>query len=442
MESPTKPSVHRGGMSPRERWMLVAGLLLVLGPPMLFSSPWHRRTGLLMMGAVALVAMWPWLRTLRTGWSHGVWVVLGGMVAAHAASFVGALHEGAAVTGALVEALKGLAGVATVGLLAVFWLDPRRRPLAGKILLGAMLLLLLATLAGFFFSIEKHISLGGYPQYYDPLRVALIWPLRLLTLWRGQLIWEHTNIAGFFFGIGFVALAARLAQARAAARWMWLLAAACLVVVFLSGSRSAWLMVVCGTALLLFRLPWRSTARIGLLIAISVAVGFASLQGKARMTRLDEERVARSGHVAGLVTRGSAGRLDGYSALWDELDGRRWFGRGLAETNKPTAQLMHEHSIYMASLRGGGLLALGAHLLILAMAGFQALVLYRRGIRWPAAVLGAVLSGLLFDRVSVFKLTGHHEFIIHWTAVLTPFVLTRRVPAADDRVPEAAEFLK
>jgi len=422
-------------MSPRERWMLAAGLLLVLGPPMLFSSPWHRRTGLLMMGVVALVALWPWLKTQRTGWSQGVWVVLGGLVAAHSASFIGALHEGAGVAGPLIEVAKGLAGFVTVALLAVFWLDPCRRPLAGKILLGAMVLLLLATLGGFFFSIEKHISLGGYPQYYDPLRVALIWPLRLLTTWRGQLIWEHTNIAGFFFGLGFVALACRLAQERPAARRVWLLAGAFLVVVFLSGSRSAWLMVASATPLLLFRRPWQTSLRIGLLIAISVAIGFASLQGKARMTRLDEERVARSGHVAGLVTRGSAGRLPGYAALWDELEGRRWFGRGVAETNKPIAQLMHEHSIYMATLRGGGLLGLAAHLLILAAALRQALVLYRRGIRWPAVVLVAVLSGLLFDRVNVFKLTGHHEFVIHWAVVLTPFVLTRRTTAAEDREP-------
>jgi len=423
-------------MSPRERWMLVAGLLLVLGPPMLFSSPWHRRTGLLMMGVVALLVMWPRLRSLRSGWSQGLWVVFGGLLVAHFASFIGALHEGAGGASPLIDAAKGLAGVACVGLLTVFWLEPARRALAGKVLLGAMVLLLVATLGGFFFSIEKHISLGGYPQYYDPLRVALIWPLRLLTAWRGQLIWEHTNIAGFFFAVGFVALVVRLAEERPAAKWIWLLAGACLVVVFLTGSRSAWLMVACAMPLLLFRRPWQTSLRIGLLIAVSMAIGFASLQGKARMTRLDEERVARSGHVSGLVTRGSAGRLVGYAALWDELEGRRWFGRGVAETNKPIAQLMHEHSIYMATLRGGGLIALAAHLLILALAVRQALVLYRRGIRWPAAVLAAVLSGLLFDRVNVFKLTGHHEFIFHWAAVLMPFVLTRQATVADDRGPE------
>ena len=77
----------------------------------------------------------------------------------------------------------------------------------------------------------------------------------------------------------------------------------------------------------------------------------------------------------------------------------------------------------MATLRCGGLLALAGHALVLLSAGWCALRLLRRGLRWPAVLMTAALGGLLFDRSTVLCLTGNYEFISHWVAVLIPLVL-------------------
>lgn len=406
---------------------------------MLFSSPHFRRTGLLLAGLVALIGLWPQLRTLRGGWPRGILWVGGGLLVAHAASAVGGLRDGAAPGAVMIGALKGLAGVACVGLLACFWLREHWRSVAGRTLLAVLCLLLAASLIGYVPFVEKAIPLGGNSMHFDPMRISLIWPLRAMTMANGQMIWEHTNIAGFFFALGAVVLTGFLLERRGG-RALWVIAGLCLTVVFLTGSRSAWLMWFAGGGLLLLGQPRERIFKIAVMFAISLSVGYAGLQWKAAAARFDAERVAKSGHVAGLVKRGSSGRLASYQVLWDDLEGHRASGRGLAATNRPVGHLMHEHSIYLASLRGGGLIALAAHLLILAAAAWQALVLWRCGIRWPLAVLSAVLAGLLFDRVSVFKLTGHHEFVFHWAAVLTPFVLARIPPMRETTRNPAACF--
>jgi hypothetical protein len=409
----------------RERVMVAATWILLFGPPLFFSAPGFRRIGLMVLGVVCLATWWPKIRSLSRGWPRGFGIVLTGLAIAHGASLVGGWADGADGSRLLLEMAKGVAGVGTILMLAVFWLDSRycvmgRRALAW--LLGG---LLLGTLGGYFCSIERWMPIGGYPQYFDPLRIALIWPTRVLTMWRGELLWEHTNIAGFFFAFGSVVLVHWLTR-KPASTWLWLMTAGCMAVVVMTGSRSAWLMVICALPFALAGAQWPMIRRVALLLMLSITCGFGGVFLKGNLMEMNDERIAKSGHTSGLVTRGSAGRLAGYALLWEELEGRRVFGRGLDATNKPLDHLMHEHSIYMASLRGGGLVALAAHLAILAAALWRSWLLFRRGIRWPAVVLVAVMSGLLFDRVSIFKLTGHHEFVFHWAAVLIPFALSRQ----------------
>lgn len=420
-----------GHLVGRERWVAILSALAILGPPMLYSSPSYRRIGLLLAGIALVVGLWPRVRSrFFTGSPQGlVWVVLG-LAGAHTAFITGGLLQGNPPGTVLFASLQGIIGVACVWLLTKFWLSDRWRPTAGKLLLGVLSLLLLTSLLGYFLSIEKAIDMRTDSQHFGPLRIALIWPLRALTMANGQMLWEHTNIAGFFFGLGFVILTGFLLQRRGGPA-LWWIAGGCLIAVFLTGSRSAWLMVFAGSAILLFGQPRERLVKFAALVLISVGAGVVGLKAKARAAETTAQQVEKSGHMAGLVKRGSSGRLAGYQLLWQELETHRLCGRGLAATNQPLGNLTHEHSIFMATLRGGGLLALAAHLTILAAAAWQAWLLYhRQGIRWPLAVLATVIAGVLFDRTTIFKLTGYHDFIIYWAAVLTPFVLTQN-PSGD-----------
>jgi len=434
MANPLPSSIHAPPRANRmETLVAVLTAALVLGAPLFYSSPGYRRMGLLLGAGVVVAAMWRRLPDLLPARTPALGWVLAGLFIAHFSSLAGALHEGESFASAAASAGWALAGVCGVALLCGFWLRERWRPVAGRILVGLLVFLLVASVAGYFTQIEKWIPLGGHPKYFDPLRIALIWPTRLLTGGSGQLAWEHTNIAGFFFALGFVLIAERMAvtPGRSGAG-RWLFAGACVAVVFLTGSRSAWLMIALALPLVLIGRPRGFVLRMSALVAAAVMVGFGGLQTKVAMLEADVKKAEAAGqagpkvhHVSGLVTRGSSGRLSGYAVLWDELEGRRWFGRGVAATNKPVAHLMHEHSIYIATLRGGGLVALGGHLLLLGAAAWTAARLFRRGLRWPAVLLAAVLGGLLFDRVSVFRLTGHHEFVFHWAAVFIPLLLAR-----------------
>lgn len=404
---------------------------LVLGAPMFYSSPGYRRIGLLLGAGVVVAAMWRRLPELLPARSPALGWVLAGLLIAHFSSLVGAVHETEFFAYAAHSAAWALIGVGGVVVLCGFWLRERWSPVGGRILVSLLVILMVASVAGYFTQFEKWVPLGGHSNYVDPLRISLIWPTRFLTGGSGQLAWEHTNIAGFFFALGFVLIAERMAVTPGRSGvGRWLFAGACVAVVFLTGSRSAWLMIALALPLVLIGRPRGFVLRISALVVAAVMVGFGGLQTKVVMIEANikqAEATDREGptvhHVSGLVTRGSSGRLSGYAVLWDELEGRRWFGRGVAATNKPVAHLMHEHSIYIATLRGGGLVALAGHLLLLAASAWTAARLFRRGLRWPAVLLAAVLGGLLFDRVSVFRLTGHHEFVFHWAAVFIPLLL-------------------
>jgi len=154
----------------------------------------------------------------------------------------------------------------------------------------------------------------------------------------------------------------------------------------------------------------------------ALTLGWAGLEVKIATTQTSRENPGER-HLSGFLSRGSAGRLDGYAQLWRDLDGARLSGRGLAATGKPVGELLHEHSSLLATLRGGGLIAAAGHLLVLAAAGWGAWRELRGGRRWPAILLVAVLAAIAFDRTSVLRLTGNIEFIAHWVAVAAALVL-------------------
>lgn len=421
------PSTHSPD-APRAHWSenLTAALTaaFVLGAPLFYSSTGYRQTGLLIATGVLVLAMARRLPQLLPPWNRALAAVLIGLLIAHFASLTGALHAGESLASAGTAMGRALIGVFGVVLITGFWLQARWRALGGRILLGLLVFLLASSLIGYFVEIEKRIPLGGHPKYFDLLRIALIWPTRLLTGGSGQLAWEHTNIAGFFFALGFVLIAERMAvQPRKRDVLRWLLAGTCVAAVFLTGSRSAWLMILLALPLVLLGRSRTFVLRMLALVVAAVVVGFGALQVKLATMEPIDNRSVEVQHVGGLIARGSSGRLTGYAALWQELEGRRWFGRGTAATNKPLLHLMHEHSTYLATLRGGGLIALGGHLFLLGAAAWAAGRLFLAGERWPAVLLTAVLAGLLFDRVSVFRLTGHHEFLFHWVAVSVPLFL-------------------
>ena len=128
-------------------------------------------------------------------------------------------------------------------------------------------------------------------------------------------------------------------------------------------------------------------------------------------------------HTKGLVNRGSAGRLESYQRLWKDFEGSRWTGKGLDICGSDVHLLNHEHSTYLATFRAGGFIAVAGHFIILAVSGFAALLLFKNGCRWPLVMLAAVLAGLLVDHTSVIRLSGRHEFLLHWVAIMIPLIL-------------------
>ncbi|MGL4401480.1 MAG: O-antigen ligase family protein, partial [Luteolibacter sp.] len=204
----------------------------------------------------------------------------------------------------------------------------------------------------------------------------------------------------------------------------WLLALLLAFAVFLTASRSAWVMVILALPPLLAFRPWGYALKVGALLAISGILGMATVMERAKPASGSQTTPPADGsatiHLGALVERGSAGRSSAYQILWNDLEDHRWFGKGLAVTREPVAHLLHEHSSYMATLRGGGIIALAAHGMLLACAFRAAILLFRNGCRWPLLLAITVFSGLLFDRSTVFKLSGFDEFPMHWLAVWIP----------------------
>ncbi len=401
--------------------------VLVLGSALLWSSP-EFRAGHLLLGCVVSVFYAPRLLgplLPRMGWA-GV-VFGGGLLLVHAASWVGGVMEGDPVWLASARGLAGMLGVFGLAVFALVLLAPRWRGFvkwSAWVLLG---LLLVGSYVIFFIGIEYIGKPGRYAFQFEDLRMALIWPTRLLTQPIGQLAWEHTNFAAFYFGLALVIVLEHLGNGGKSltARGLVILLGSA---VFLTASRSGWLMVLMALPLILVGRKSRFALETVGLLVLAIGFGFACL--KTKQVQTPPPPAAIGTHSGGLVKRADAGRFIVYQTVWKELGGRRLFGKGLGAVNQPVWQLEHEHSSFISTLRGGGLVGVFGHLLVIGSATWTALRLMRRGQRWPLVLLVTVLSGLLFDRSSVIGISGYYEFIAHWVAVSLPLILLASWPPA------------
>jgi len=230
--------------STRIGWFLFLVVLwTIVLPWLLYSSQEYRAAplfwGCLLAGSFA----WPELTKRLAGRTAAAWWVAGGLLLAQLASLVGALRTGADGWVAAGMGLEGLVGVLGLTVMVAVLSEgawPRR---LAAVALGVVLLILLGSYVGYFISIDRFIELGDNRAYYDTFRIALVWPTRLLMAGRGQLGWENTIYAGFFFALAAVLVLEWLGCARPARRWpWWLLVGLLLAAVFLTGSRAAWLM--------------------------------------------------------------------------------------------------------------------------------------------------------------------------------------------------------
>jgi hypothetical protein len=405
----------------------VVAWVMIVGSHLLWSSPEYRQHHLLLASVVALgygkTLLWPWLR--GSGWPGAL--ALAGLLLAHAASWLGGVWHGSPPLAASGLALEGLLGVFGLAVFSVVFLAPHWRRVEKWTVLGVLSLVLAGSLIGYFMFIERYIRIGGYAEHYSTLRMALIWPTRWLTSPLGQIAWDHTNYAAYLFALALILILEFLAGPTSGRRWYWWLLGGLLCAgVFLTGSRGGWTMVGLALPLVLIgRRPGFSLKVLGLMV-LAIGSGFAGLKAKIAMLPPPPSAtpaLTTAIHSTELVARASAGRTTGYRSLWLELAGSRTCGHGLAATGKPVVFLTHEHSTFMATLRGGGLLGLAGHALVLASAAWAAWCLLRQGCRWPAVLVVAALGGLLFDRSSVIALTGNYEFLTHWVAVLMPLLL-------------------
>jgi hypothetical protein len=396
----------------------------------------------------------------HSGW-RGL-AVGGGLLLAHCASWLGGLWHGhgiASPTGAAAPALVAVVGLA---VLVTVLADPRwHRPLKWTAF-GVLSLITLGSLVGYFVSIERFIELGDYSRFFDTLRLALIWPTRMLTAGFGQIAWDNANYAAFYFGLALVLILESIAPGTRPQRIRWFWCVVLSAEVFLTASRGGGLMVVLALPIILVGRPPRFAIKTLLAVLTGIACGYGALQMKIALLREPpapepvsmpspvtvpnpqpatapvtppvaakpvkpspppKPELTTATHSTKYFSRASAGRVKLYRILWQDMAGSRICGKGLATAGQAISDLNHEHSTFLATLRGGGLIALAGHALVLAAAASAAWQLLRRGLRWPAVLLVATLGGLLFDRSSVIALTGNYEFIAHWVAVLIPVLL-------------------
>jgi hypothetical protein len=258
--------------------------------------------------------------------------------------------------------------------------------------------------------------------------------------WAGQIGWEHTNYAGLIFAISLISIFNFIAAKSEKILWKWwLLTIGLGIAIFLTGSRTALLMILVSLPFLLFRRPFQFVLTTVLSLGLAFGLGMATLKFKEASLVPATSSVAEKSdlHVGGIVKRGSSGRLSAYEILWKDLEGSRLLGKGLSSTDQPVAQLRNEHSSYLATLRGGGLIALAAHGFILLNSLLAAALLYVKNIRYPLILLIATSAAILFDHSSVFVASGRYDFILHWTAVLLPLFLIARLKPAPPTKPSA-----
>ena len=409
---------------------------LIVLSHLLWSSAGYRRSWLLAAAvlALALPGRRSWQLWRRSGWPGAAAAC--GLLAAHLAAWVGAVAHGVAPATATLEMARGLAAVLGLAVLVGFFLQA---PSAWRWLKWTALVLLVPLLAGsligYFIDIERHLDLGNNVFWHDSMRMAAIWPTRFLTLGFGQLAWQHTNVAGYYFALSLVLVCEALAAGRIRQRWpWWLLCVVLAAAVYLTASRGAGLVVLVGLPLVVACRPPGFAGRVLVMLVLGVLCGHAGLRAKqAKLVREATEAADEAGagsavlraaaHNQNYLKRADAGRLQVYHELWRENQASPWFGRGLAAANKPVHFLNQEHSSILTTLRTSGRIGLAGHLLVLAAAGWCAFRLVLRGVRWPLVLFVAAIGGILFDRTTVIAATGYYEFLAHWTAVAVPLLL-------------------
>ncbi|MBX3739769.1 MAG: hypothetical protein KF712_02160 [Akkermansiaceae bacterium] len=486
-EAPSRPGLPRNYVS---NWIIGISFALLVLPFIFFSSAswiaWPRLAALVL----SLVLM-------RRAFPHGLPGSLKAMAVILLVIFASAWTGGMLnreipemETFMAVEGILAICGF-TVFIKAVLSTGWSR--FASRTFIVIAVVLLACSLAGYFMPIERMITMGPL-TYFDTTRLILIWPTKMVMSWAGQLGWGHANHAGLIFGISFILILEHLASAEARHRKAWWLTALGFgAALFLTGSRGALLMIVPCLAVIMFRRGWLWNMRCTALCLAAFALGFGALAAKRELIRRDipvsetspspqlpspqlpspqlpspqlpppqlpppqlpppqlpppqlpppqlpPPQLPPDHHLKGLVKRGSAGRVGAYMTLRDELKGSLWFGRGLSQNNRPLSHLLNEHSSYLATLRGGGVIALIGHGALLAFATVAAVRLSLRGTRWPLLLLAAVATGILFDRGSVFLVNASYEFPFHWAAVLLPVLMaTGRSPIKDAPPPSSPD---
>ncbi len=424
LKPPTPPDSASAASGRVGELLVCVMAVLVVGSTLLLSSPEFRAGHLLVASMVAAIYARRLLGPLMPGMGWTGVIFGGGLIVVHAASWLGGLLHGEGFLTAAARGLAGLLGVLGLAVFTVVMLQPRWRRFGKWTALGVLLLLLAGSFVGFFIGLDGFGTVGTHSFRFDQLRMSLIWPTRMLTAPLGQISWDHTNYAAFHFALA-LALVLEFLGSGGKGRGWWCLCVLLGTAVFLTASRGGWLMLaVAGPLVLAGRKPRFALQTLGLL-ALCIGLGYVCLKVKLKHSPPTAQvaSAAMANHGSALVKRGNAGRFEIYQLVWKELESGRLCGQGLGAVGGPVGPLEHEHSVYMATLRGGGVIGLAGHLLVIGSAAWAAFGLMRRGLRWPAVLLATVLSGLLFDRSTVIGISGHYEFIAHWVAVLLPLLL-------------------
>jgi hypothetical protein len=398
-------------------------VLLLLLPWLFISSPDYREVGLLVFGIAATCVAWSIPELHATTRDGMVRLAVACLFVSYAASLTGGLLHGEPAGIALIKFATGITGVLAMGVLTWVLLLPRWRPWAWRTFIALTAILVIGSLLGFLVFNRWQQELSKLTPHMDTRRLGLVWAPRLLSGELGREFWAHANTAAYLFAAAWVVLVDALFRRPKHALAGWMLALLLALAVFLTASRSAWVMVILALPPLLAFRSWRYSVQVGALLALAGILGLAATKQDSGDPTAPPGDVPIEIHLGGLVERGSSGRLSAYQVLWNDLEGDRIFGQGLAVTREPVAHLLHEHSTYLATLRGGGAIALAAHLVLIGCTLWAGLLLARGGCRWPLLLAIAVFSGLLFDRSTVFRLSGFDEFPTHWLAVWIPLAM-------------------
>lgn len=414
------------------------------------DAGWRERMAvpaLVAAGVLGLPVLAQVLRGVR-----GVTWLWAGLAVAGVASLWGGVTGVAGSGEALATGVVWILGVTGLGAMvaAGVWKGGAWLPAGLAWLFG---LLVAASLAGYLTGAERWMLTEWTGWGVLDRRLAVIWPCRWWAAGGQRIWWEHPNIGAWFFACGMgLSLEAAWRRRAAGLRAAWpllLLAAADTCALFLTASRAGLVLALAILPLVLAGRGWKWSGTVAATVAAGLLGGWILLENKvppvtkaAPPSAVPPVAPPKSAapavapvpppakpppdlHVGGLVKRRDAGRLDGYR-LWaqEEMPGHWWFGRGVSATGKPLpGGLPHEHSMWVATVRGGGLLALGGQLILLGLAGLAALRVARVAGRGCLVLWLAVVVGFLFDRSTVFRTTGTLEFFAHWTAVWLPFVI-------------------